>query len=89
MAFSDWFIPERIRQRQDQLIQARTTVNVAMLVVSTGDLMMFGISAVALIVLAYVIQKTRLGRALRAVSFDRDTAQLTALPGRSGHRWPD
>lgn len=31
MAFSDWFIPERIRQRQDQLIQARTTVNVAML----------------------------------------------------------
>ena len=43
----------------------KPTVNVAMLVVSTGDLMMFGISAVALIVLAYVIQKTRLGRALR------------------------
>ena len=55
------------------------TVNVAMLVVSTGDLMMFGISAVALIVLAYVIQKTRLGRALRAVSFDRDTAQLMGI----------
>ena len=53
------------------------TVNVAMLVVSTGDLMMFGISAVALIVLAYVIQKTR--RALRAVSFDRDTAQLMGI----------
>ena len=55
------------------------TVNVATLVVSTGDLMMFGISAVALIVLAYVIQKTRLGRALRAVSFDRDTAQLMGI----------
>ena len=55
------------------------TVNVAALVVSTGDLMMFGISAVALIVLAYVIQKTRLGRALRAVSFDRDTAQLMGI----------
>mgnify|MGYP000258444535 FL=1 len=51
----------------------------AALVVSTGDLMMFGISAVALIVLAYVIQKTRLGRALRAVSFDRDTAQLMGI----------
>ena len=51
----------------------------ATLVVSTGDLMMFGISAVALIVLAYVIQKTRLGRALRAVSFDRDTAQLMGI----------
>ena len=33
----------------------------------------------ALIVLAYVIQKTRLGRALRAVSFDRDTAQLMGI----------
>ena len=55
------------------------TVNVAALVVSTGDLMMFGISTVALIVLAYVIQKTRLGRALRAVSFDRDTAQLMGI----------
>ena len=55
------------------------TVNVAALVVSTGDLMMFGISAVALIVLAYVIQRTRLGRALRAVSFDRDTAQLMGI----------
>ena len=55
------------------------TVNVATLVVSTGDLMMFGISAVALIVLAYVIQKTRLGRALRAVSFDRDTTRIIQL----------
>ena len=55
------------------------TVNVASLVISTGDLMMFIISAVALLVLAYVIQKTRLGRALRAVSFDRDTAQLMGI----------
>ena len=54
------------------------TVNVASLVISTGDLM-FVISAVALLVLAYVIQKTRLGRALRAVSFDRDTAQLMGI----------
>ena len=53
------------------------TVNVASLVISTGDLMMFVISAVALLVLAYV--KTRLGRALRAVSFDRDTAQLMGI----------
>ena len=26
---------------------------------------------------------------LRLTAPDRDTAQLTALPGRSGHRWPD
>ncbi len=54
-------------------------IKMGSLVLSTGDAMMFVISLVALIVLAYVIQKTRLGRALRAVSFDRDTAQLMGI----------
>lgn len=48
-------------------------------VVSTSDLLMFGSSVVALLVLAYVIQKTRIGRALRSVSFDRDTANLMGI----------
>lgn len=55
------------------------TVNLSSVVISTGDLVIFAISAVALLILAYVIQKTRLGRALRAVSFDRDTAQLMGI----------
>lgn len=55
------------------------TINAGGLVISTSDAMMFGISAVTLLVLALVIQKTRLGRALRAVSFDRDTAQLMGI----------
>lgn len=36
------------------------------MVISTSDAMMLIISAVALLVLAYIIQKTRIGRALRA-----------------------
>lgn len=55
------------------------TVKAGSVVISVSDIMMFVISAVALIVLAYVIQKTRLGRAMRAVSFDRDTAQLMGI----------
>lgn len=55
------------------------TINVGSLVISTGDAMMCIISLAALIILAYIIQKTRLGRALRAVSFDRDTAQLMGI----------
>ena len=58
---------------------SNSTVNAGSVVISTGDLMMFGISAVALLLLAYLLQKTRLGRALRAVSFDRDTAQLMGI----------
>ena len=49
------------------------------LVISASDAMMCIISLAALVILGYVIQKTRLGRALRAVSFDRDTAQLMGI----------
>ena len=48
-------------------------------VISKTDILMFVISAVSLIILAYIIQKTRIGRAVRAVSFDRDTAQLMGI----------
>ena len=55
------------------------TINLGSLVISTSDAMMCVISLAALVVLAYIISKTRLGRALRAVSFDRDTAQLMGI----------
>ena len=48
-------------------------------VVSTSDLIMFISSVTVLALLVVVIQKTRLGRALRAVSFDRDTASLMGI----------
>ena len=57
----------------------KSTVELGKVVISTTDLMMLIISAVALGILAFVIQKTRIGRALRAVSFDRDTAQLMGI----------
>lgn len=55
------------------------TLKIGSLVLSTSDLIMFIISAVALLFLAYLTQKTRMGRALRAVSFDRDTASLMGI----------
>ena len=55
------------------------TLKFGSLVVSVSDVIMFLISAVALVGLAFLIQKTRLGRALRATSFDRDTANLMGI----------
>ena len=52
-----------------------STIKVGSLVISASDAMMCIISLAALV----MIQKTRLGRALRAVSFDRDTAQLMGI----------
>lgn len=49
------------------------------IVISTSDLIMFLASAVVLALLMISIQKTRLGRGLRAVSFDKDTASLMGI----------
>jgi Branched-chain amino acid ABC-type transport system, permease components len=54
-------------------------MNFGKVVVSTSDFMMFLISASALILLVLVINKTKLGRALRSVSFDRSTATLMGI----------
>ena len=55
------------------------TIKLGDLTISTSSLIMFLLSAAALLVLAFVIQKTKLGRALRSVSFDRDTSSLMGI----------
>jgi branched-chain amino acid transport system permease protein len=48
-------------------------------IISRSDFFMFIISAFVLILLVLLIQKTKIGRALRSVSFDRDTASLMGI----------
>ena len=54
-------------------------VKIGDFVISKADLIMFFSSALALALLVIFIQKTRLGRALRSVSFDRSTAGLMGI----------
>lgn len=56
-----------------------STIKLGSLVLSISDVIMFICSSAVLLVLAYLIQKTRMGRALRSVSFDRDTASLMGI----------
>ena len=56
-----------------------STFKIGTIVISTSDAIMFVISAFALVILAFLVQKTRMGRALRSVSFDRDTASLMGI----------
>ena len=57
----------------------KATINIGNLVMSVSDLLMLIFSASALALLLFAIQKTSIGRALRAVSFDRDTAALMGI----------
>ncbi|QTQ13152.1 branched-chain amino acid ABC transporter permease [Treponema parvum] len=55
------------------------SINILNAVVSKENILMLVISAGALVALALVIQKTRIGRAIRAVSFDRNTSELMGI----------
>lgn len=48
-------------------------------IISKSDAMMFFFSAIVLLLFAYIIQKTRFGRAIRSVSLDRNTAALMGI----------
>ena len=56
-----------------------STIKLGGVILSVSDVIMFVCSSAALIILAYMVQKTRMGRALRSVSFDRDTASLMGI----------
>lgn len=58
---------------------SQLSIHFGNIVVATSDLLMFVLSAISLIILLVLIQKTKLGRALRAVSFDRDVASLMGI----------
>lgn len=49
------------------------------IVVSTVDMYMLVVSCVALVILFFFLEKTRLGRGIRAASLDRDTASLMGI----------
>ena len=55
------------------------TIKIADAVISKENVIILVIAAIALTVLAFVIQKTSIGRQIRAVSFDRDTAKLMGI----------
>ena len=53
--------------------------NFAGFVVNGQQLMIFGITIVLMALLTYIVQKTKLGKAMRAASFDTETAQLMGI----------
>ncbi len=55
------------------------SIKLGAFVISTADLIMLLISAVVIVALTFIINKTKIGRGLRSVSFDRDTAGLMGI----------
>lgn len=48
-------------------------------VINGQQLLIFAITFILMVVLTYIVQKTKMGKAMRAVSFDTETAQLMGI----------
>ncbi len=53
--------------------------NVGGFVINGQQLLIFGITIALMALLTYIVQKTKLGKAMRAASFDTETAQLMGV----------
>ncbi len=53
--------------------------NIGGFVINGQQLVIFAITIILMIILTYVVQKTKVGQAMRAVSFDTETAQLMGI----------
>ena len=49
------------------------------LVINGQQMLILGITAVLMVVLTYIVQKTKTGKAMRATSFDTETAELMGI----------
>lgn len=58
----------------------RMTIGSGTVVIGLVDVLILGLSAVLMVVLHYVVFHTSLGRAMRAISFNPDTAALMGIP---------
>lgn len=53
--------------------------NVGSFIVNGQQMLIMGITLVLMLILTYIVQKTKLGKAMRAASFDVETAQLMGI----------
>ena len=53
--------------------------NIGGFVINGQQLLIFAITIILMIILTYVVQKNKVGQAMRAVSFDTETAQLMGI----------
>ncbi len=53
--------------------------NVEPFIVNGQQMLIMGITLVLMLILTYIVQKTKLGKAMRAASFDVETAQLMGI----------
>ncbi len=60
-------------------VMGNLAYNIGGFAINGQQLLIFAITIILMVVLTYVVQKTKVGQAMRAVSFDTETAQLMGI----------
>ncbi len=60
-------------------VMGNVAFHVGDLVINGQQLLILGITVVLMVILTYIVQRTKLGKAMRAASFDTETAQLMGV----------
>lgn len=55
------------------------SLNIGSFVINGQQLLIFIITVILMVLLTYIVQKTKMGKAMRAVSFDTETAKLMGI----------
>ena len=68
-----------VRYESEKLVDVRSGIHVGVLNVSVMRLLVIGISAVVMIGLTVFMRRSKLGKAMRAVSYDPEAAQMMGM----------
>jgi len=60
-------------------VMESVTYHMGPFVVNSQQILILVITTILMVVLTYIVQKTKVGKAMRAVSFDTETAQLMGI----------
>ena len=60
-------------------VMDQVSFNLGMFVINGQQMLILGITFVLMVLLTYIVQRTKIGKAMRAASFDTETAQLMGI----------
>jgi branched-chain amino acid transport system permease protein len=74
-----FFVSAKVRSYPPMTGIMTKTFNFGDIIVSAQQIMIVGITIVLMILLQFIVKKTKMGKAMRAVSLDRDAARLMGI----------
>lgn len=74
-----FFVKANVRTYPEMTGILARTYNIGNMVISMQQILLMGVTLVLMALLQFIVKKTRMGKAMRAVSLDKDAAELMGI----------